>query len=141
VFIDACATTFGEAHTLGRNVLVGMQSEEFAEFVQSTEYRAAFFSCSPAQQSYSWPGLQHGIWTYHLLRAFRGQDERAFERDRCITGNSLQNYLSVSVPAFITKETDIQASQRPYAELAANGAFEILQVPEGTVLAERAATG
>jgi hypothetical protein len=133
VFIDACATSFADANTLGRNILVGMHSEEFADFVKSTDYRAAFFSCSPTQQSYSWPGLQHGIWTYHLLRAFRGQDEAAFERDRRITGNSLHHYLSVRVPAFIAKETDIQATQRPYAELAANGAFEILHVPEGTV--------
>jgi hypothetical protein len=98
VFIDACATTFGDADKLGRNLLVGMQPEEFAEFVTSTDYRAAFFSCSPAQQSYSWPGVQHGIWTYHVLRAFKGQDEAAFERDRRITGNSLHAYLSVSVP-------------------------------------------
>jgi hypothetical protein len=135
VFIDACATTFGDADTLGRNVLIGMRPDEFAEFVKATEYRAAFFSCSPTQQSYSWPGLQHGIWTYHLLRAFRGQDGDAFERDRRITGHSLHTYLAVSVPAFIKNETDIQASQRPYAELA-HGVFEILHVPEGAVPAD-----
>lgn len=137
VFIDACATTFGDADTLGRNVLVGMRSDEFDEFVESTEFRAAFFSCSPAQQSYSWPGVKHGIWTYHLLRAFRGQDVAAFERERRITGHSLHTYLSVSVPAFISKETDIKASQKPYSVLASNGAFEILQVPEGTLHGDR----
>jgi hypothetical protein len=136
VFIDACATTFGDGNAPGRNVLLGMHSDEFAEFVKSTDYRAAFFSCSLTQQSYSWPGLKHGIWTHHLLRAFSGQDEAAFERDRCITGNSLQTYLAVSIPAFIAKETDIKASQRPYAELAANGAFEILHVLEGTAAAD-----
>ena len=115
MFIDACATTFGDEHKLGRNVLVGMQPEEFAEFVKSTDYRAAFFSCSPAQQSYSWPKVKHGIWTHQLLRALRGQDDRAFARDRCITGASLQGYLAVSVPEFIANETDISAKQRPYA--------------------------
>lgn len=137
VFIDACATTFGEADKLGRNVLVGMQPEEFAEFVKSTDYRAAFFSCSPAQQSYSWPKVQHGIWTYHLLRALRGQDDRAFARDRRITGNSLHGYLAVSIPAFIANETDITAKQRPYAVLASSGDFEILHVPETAVFNEQ----
>ena len=136
VFIDACATTFGDADTLGRNVLQGMRPEEFSAFVRSTDYRAAFFSCSPNQQSFSSEKLQHGIWTHYLLRALSGQDEAAFERDRCITGNSLHTYLAVSVPAFITNETDFKTNQRPHAELAANGAFEILHVPESTVPAD-----
>ena len=64
VFIDACATTFGDADTLGRNVLQGMRPEEFSVFVRLTDYRAAFFSCSPNQQSFSSEKLQHGIWTH-----------------------------------------------------------------------------
>ena len=127
VFIDACATPL--ADNLGRNVLAGMKPEEFANFVQSSEYRAAFFACSQAQQSYSWPGVKHGIWTYHLLRGLRGEDERAFARERRITGNSLQTYLAVSVPEFIRQQTDLKVEQRPYAELATHGDFEIINVP------------
>ena len=109
VFIDACATTFGDTDTLGRSILEGMRPDEFAAFVQATEYRAAFFSCSPTEQSFSSPKLQHGIWTYHLVRTLRGQDAAAFERDRCITGNSLHTYLAVRVPEFIMNETDLKA--------------------------------
>jgi hypothetical protein len=134
VFIDACASSFGDPNT--RNVLLDMQPEEFAAFVKTAEYRAAFFSCSPAQESYSSVKIQHGIWTYHLLQAFRGEDEAAFERDRSITGHSLQNFLARSVPEFITKKTDIKASQRPYAVMASNGAFEILRVPEKAIADE-----
>jgi hypothetical protein len=106
-----------------------MKREEFDAFVQSTEYCGAFFSCSPAQQSYSSEKVKHGIWTYHLLKAFRGEDAAAFERDRLITGHSLQNYLTLRVPDFIAKKTQIKDIQRPYAVLAANGAFEILNLP------------
>ncbi len=130
VFIDACASTFIVPGS--RSVLQGMKREEFDAFVQSTEYCGAFFSCSPAQQSYSSEKLKHGIWTYHLLQAFRGQDAAAFERDRLITGHSLQNYLTLRVPDFIVKKTEIKDLQRPYAVLAANGAFEILNLPEST---------
>ena len=128
VFIDACASTFIAPGA--RSVLQDMRREEFDAFVQSTEYCGAFFSCSPAQQSYSSEKVQHGIWTYHLLKAFRGEDVGAFERDRLITGHSLQNYLTLRVPEFIAKKTEIKDSQRPYAVLAANGAFEILNAPE-----------
>ncbi len=37
VFIDACASTLGESGMLGRSVVVGMQRDEFAEFVTSTD--------------------------------------------------------------------------------------------------------
>jgi hypothetical protein len=130
IFIDACASTFGEANA--RNILQELKLEEFADFVKSTAYCAAFFSCAPGQQSYSSEKVKHGIWTYHLLKAFRGEDESVFERDRRITGQSLQNYLALRVPEFIAKRTALNAIQRPYAELAANGAFEITRIPEGT---------
>jgi uncharacterized caspase-like protein/tetratricopeptide (TPR) repeat protein len=134
VFIDACASTFSAPGT--RSLLHDMRREEFDAFVQSTEYCGAFFSCSPAQQSYSSETVQHGIWTYHVLKAFRGEDVAAFERDRLITGHSLQNYLTLRVPEFIAKKTEIRDSQRPYAVLAANGAFEVLNVPETSVTDE-----
>ena len=112
---------------------MGMQRGEFAEFVTSTDYAAAFFSCSPTQKSYPSQAVGHGIWTHHLLRAFRGQESTAFARDRCITGESLRDYLAVSVPTFIREQTTIKDEQNPYAILAANGAFEILNVPESTL--------
>lgn len=53
------------------------------------------------------------IWTYYVLKAFRGEDVAAFERDRRITGHSLQNYRTLRVPEFIAKKTAIKDSQRP----------------------------
>lgn len=128
LFIDACASTFGDLNT--RSLLSDMKAEEFAAFVKSAEYRAAFFSCSPGQRSYSSAKVKHGIWTYHLLQALGGAENSAIERDRCITGQSLHNYLVVSVPNFIREKTDIKDHQRPYAELAGGGTFEILTLPK-----------
>lgn len=134
VFIDACASTFGDADTLGRRVLEDMKDEEFVELIQTSEYCAAFFSSSPGQQSYPSRKVQHGIWTYQLLRALKGEDERAFEHDRYITGRSLQNYLRVSVREFVAKNTSLTTIQQPYALCASNGEFEILNVPENSVI-------
>jgi hypothetical protein len=45
--------------------------------------------------------LGHGIWTYHLLRALRGEELESVERDGLITSNSLQSYLAKMVPATV----------------------------------------
>jgi hypothetical protein len=71
----------------------------------------------------------HGIWTYHLILALQGDAEGALDRNRFITGESLKNYLTVAVPAYIRTNTNIQAAQRPYAILSSNGPFSIRQVP------------
>jgi hypothetical protein len=130
VFIDACATNFADKQAFSRDVFAGMRKQEFAEFVASTDYAGAFFSCSPTERSHSSPTLQHGIWTYHLVEALQGNAQAAFDRDRRITGDSLKNYLAVTVPKFIREKTQLKAKQRPYAVMASNGAFEILHLPE-----------
>ena len=71
----------------------------------------------------------NGIWTYHLIQALQGDVEGALDRDRFITGESLKNYLTVAVPAYIRTNTKIQGAQRPYAILSSNGPFCIRQVP------------
>jgi hypothetical protein len=130
VFIDACASDITDKESLTRDIFVGMRSEEFADFIASTDYAGAFFSCSPYERSYPSNMLQHGIWTYHLVSALRGEAADAIDRDRRITGESLRNYLAVSVPRFIREKTTMKANQRPYAIIASNGAFEIFHVPE-----------
>lgn len=51
-----------------------------------------------------------GIWTYHLIQALQGDAEGALDRDRFITGDSLKNYLTVAIPAYIRANTKIQAA-------------------------------
>ena len=110
--------------------------------MQSTDHAAAFFACSPNEKAYPSDALMHGIWTYHLIQALQGDAEGALDRDRFITGESLKNYLTVAVPAYIRANTKIQAAQRPYAILSSNGPFSIRQVPpsDGTKPAAPVAT-
>ena len=49
----------------------------------------------------------HGIWTFHLIQALQGDAERAIDRERFITGDSLKNYLSLAVPIYIRDHTTI----------------------------------
>jgi len=129
VFIDACAADLKTSVEQARDMVSDLTPTEFEALVQSTDHAAAFFACSPNEKAYPSDALMHGIWTYHLIQALQGDAEGALDRDRFITGESLKNYLTVAVPAYIRTNTKIQAAQRPYAILSSNGPFSIRQVP------------
>jgi hypothetical protein len=129
VFIDACAADLKTSIVQGRDIVSDLTRGEFEALVQSTDHAAVFFACSPNEKAYPSDTLMHGIWTYHLIQALQGDAEDALDRYRFITGESLKNYLTVAVPAFIRENTKIQVPQRPYAILSSNGPFSIRQVP------------
>ena len=129
VFIDACAAYLKTSIVQARDIVSDMTRSEFEALVQSTDHAAVFFACSPNEKAYPSDTLKHGIWTYHLIQALQGDAEGALDRDRFITGESLKNFLTVEVPAYIRANTKIQATQRPYAILSSNGPFSIRQVP------------
>ena len=134
IFIDACAAGLQEKTAYSRDILTDMSSAEFEELLKSSSYSAAFFSCSPMQRSYSSEKLHHGIWSHYLLKALTGEARDAIQKDRWITGDSLKNFLLVSVPKFIREETTIREQQKPYAVLSSNGPVEILQIPEPALI-------
>jgi hypothetical protein len=129
VFIDACAASLKTNLAQARDLISDLTSNEFEALVRSTDHSAAFFACSPNEKAYPSDSLQHGIWTFHLIKALRGEAEDAFHRERWITGDSLRNYLALAVPAFIRASTKIQGEQKPFAILGSNGLFGIHQVP------------
>jgi hypothetical protein len=126
VFIDACAE---KLEGFGRSVIRPIDAEEFAAFV-AARFHAVFMSCEPGQKSFPSAELEHGIWTYFLLKALRGQADEALGPDRFLTGVGLQNYLRREVSAFVAKGTPERA-QRPYAQIGSSGSFAIREVPEG----------
>jgi uncharacterized caspase-like protein len=129
VFIDACAANLQTNLVQARDLISDLTSNEFEALVRSTDHSAAFFACSPNEKAYPSDSLQHGIWTFHLIKALRGEAEDALHRERWITGDSLRNYLALAVPAFIRASTKIQGEQRPFAILGSNGLFGIHRVP------------
>jgi hypothetical protein len=142
VFIDACAADLKTSVEQARDMVSDLTPMEFEALVQSADHAAVFFACSPNEKAYPSDALMHGIWTYHLIQALQGDAEGALDRDRFITGESLKNYLTVAVPAYIRANTKIQGAQRPYAILSSNGPFSIRQVPpsDGAKPASPAAT-
>lgn len=130
VFIDACAADLKAKAPQARDIISDMNPVEFDALVRSSLQSGIFFACSPNQKAYPSKLLQHGIWTYHLLKALGGEAESAIHRDGWITGDSLRNYLAAAVPDFIRTRTEIRGQQKPYAILGSDGVFGIHQIAE-----------
>ena len=128
IFLDCCATNLNK-NTQGRDMLSSMNIKEFENFIKPNKYRALFMSCSPGQKSYPNNSLEHGIWTWHLIEALKGNMPAAIQRNNYITDASLKNYLSAAIPDFITNNTTISDKQRPYAEIASTNEFLIRKLP------------
>jgi uncharacterized caspase-like protein len=68
VFIDACAADLKAHAPKARDIISDMNPAEFDTLVRSTHQSGIFFACSPNEKAYPSKILQHGIWTYHLLK-------------------------------------------------------------------------
>lgn len=128
VFIDSCSTSISDSLN-ARDLISSMSTKEFEEFGNSSKYNALFCSCSPGEKSYPSKKLEHGIWTWHLIEALKGNMPAAIFKDIFITDTSLQNYLRKAIPSFITKETVIKATQTPYSKVSSSNTFTIRQIP------------
>jgi hypothetical protein len=128
IFLDCCSS-FLKDGLKSRDVLSDLDDGEFGNFVTPANYHAVFMSCSPGEKSYPDDTLKHGIWTWHLTEALSGNAEGAIVKDIYITDTSLKNYLSYTVPRYITKSTTIRATQNPFAKVHAKNDFLIRKLP------------
>jgi len=132
LFLDACSTLLTDS-LLSRDLISSMNLNEFKDFADIKSFYALFCSCSPGEKSFPSEKLKHGIWTWHLIEALKGKVPAAIFNDVFITDTSLQNYLSKSVPEFITKETLIKTTQKPFAEVSSSNTFIIRELPPSIV--------
>lgn len=130
-FLDCCHST---QFSFGRAI-----HDDFEQVATSGcsagEYTAVFAAAGENEEAYPVPALQHGCWTYYLLKALSGNDLRAFRGvSRRITINSLQSYLKEKVTARVLAE--YQQKQTPYIWGTYSDDEVIVELPEteGTVL-------
>jgi hypothetical protein len=127
IFLDTCSKHISD-DILSREVISNINEKELELILKQSEFCGTYISCSPGEKSYSDDNLQHGIWTYHLLEALRGQDKSLLVENKYITDVALRDYLRRSVPQFISEKTDIRDSQTPYAKLMSSNSFVIHEV-------------
>jgi len=127
-FVDACATEL-TAIAPTRDVISDLNAAELKSFLKSATFNAFFLSCKPGQKSYPSDAHQHGVWTYFLLKALRGEDEKALGPGRSLTDVGLRDYLRKEVPRYITREMTVKGQQTPQAHITASNTFAIRDVP------------
>lgn len=137
IFIDACAQNLNTGSD-ARDVITDLKDKELKAFLSLENYAAVYLSCAPGQKSYSNKSLGHGIWTYHVLQAFRGKAEQAIGPDNYLTDSSLKDYLSVAVPKYIRQKTNIRGIQKPMAMISASNTFALCQFEDTpTIIADK----
>lgn len=90
-----------------------MQDEEFVSFCAESECHMAFAACRADESSYISNQLNHGIWSYHVIEAFKGNAPLALARGRFLTASSLLDYLSIEVPKTIRRNYNDGRTQTP----------------------------
>jgi uncharacterized caspase-like protein len=128
-FVDACAAGFAPL-VKARDVVSDLSDAELAEFLTTASYCGLFLSCEPGQRSYPSDEFRHGIWTYFLLKALRGEVEDALGPGRFLTDAGLRDYLRREIPAYLTRSTERRERQRPQAMITASNTLAIREVPE-----------
>ena len=90
IFLDTCSTNIIDKFP-SREAISNLNQKELDILVKQSKYCATFFSCSPGEKSYSDDNLQQGIWTYHLIKAIKGEEKSILTNDKFIIDASLYN--------------------------------------------------
>jgi hypothetical protein len=132
LFVDACAVELSKA-AKGRGIMHDLDAGEIEEMLDEADYIGVFLSCSPGEKSYGAPALKHGVFTAHLLQAFRGEVSDALESDRWLTDVSLRDWITREVKRYVTRAMQVSGQQTPRAMLNSPQSFRIrhVQKPAG----------
>lgn len=129
LFIDACAEKM-KKDVFSRSLILELSDTQIAHELEGEDYVGVFLSCSDGEKSHSSKVIGHGIFTWHLLRALRGEDPRALAKGRWLTDVSLRDWLRSEIRSFITTRTNIRGTQTSRAVLNSAHTFRIRHVPE-----------
>ncbi|MEL1248580.1 caspase family protein [Flavobacterium helocola] len=127
IFLDSCST-YLKNNIVARDLISNFNNRELENFLKSEKYHAIFMSCSPGEKSYPNDVLKHGIWTWHLIEALKGNVPEVILKDEFITDTTLKNYLSDSVPKYITQKTIFRNTQKPFAKINSSNDFLIRKI-------------
>lgn len=127
LFIDACHSELS-ANSSIRSPLSKFSTEALINETSDSEYLVCFSACSKNQKSHSSKALGHGIWSYYLIQALKGDVPQVIE-ERSINSSKLQDYLQDVVPKHVRKEYGSNTRQTPRMSGSATSSFEVLILP------------
>jgi hypothetical protein len=112
-FIDACESTI----KLGsrKKSIDRFSLSEITAYIKRTSYSCVFSATSHKGVADIIPDKKHGIWSFFLLKALRGEEPKALKDEHLLTNHSLQTFLNISVLKHCKTSTiacDIQLSYK-----------------------------
>jgi hypothetical protein len=113
LLLDCCHSGFEIDDSMRGLLTEEMMDDEFTAFCDESEYHMAFASCRLDEKSYPSSHFKHGIWSHHVIQAYRGEEPKALERKRFLTASSLRDYLSKEVPRTLRHTVVGTATQNP----------------------------
>lgn len=116
LLIDACRNDPQSALSRSR-ATVNLESITRPQREAIPEGIVALFSCSPGQQSYEHPQLQHGIFFHHLLKGWNGESD--LDRDGRITFDELAGFVKRETTTYARRQLDVL--QTPHLKSDASG--------------------
>ena len=135
-FLDCCHSGM---HLVdgSRGFLETLSKEELKEHFANSAFRVVFSSCDKDQKS--WPSYQfkHGYWTFHVLKALRGEEPRILDDSGRLRSAELQDYLAVEVPKQIALQRTERRLQTPKMFGDSSGTFVVADL--SALLAKRQA--
>jgi uncharacterized caspase-like protein len=140
LFLDACHSGATNLKS-DRSVLDTMSGAEIKEYFAKAEHKICFAACKFNQTSISSGKLKHGIWTYYLLKALRGEVKVALQGGRFLTATKLQDYLQTEVPLAAKAARTDGHKQTPIVFGAQTGEFHIADLKELFDKKEQVASG
>lgn len=123
-FLDCCHSGMKVADE-GRDILETMSHEELKHYFSTAEFCAVFSSCGKGEKSYPSHDYKHGYWTYHLLRALRGEEPDVLDKAAHLRSTDLQNYLRLEVPKQVALKGSGTRSQTPTMYGDVSGTFVV----------------
>ncbi|MDB6021534.1 MAG: hypothetical protein JWQ04_1391 [Pedosphaera sp.] len=114
LFLDACQSGL-PINSGMRSICGNFSADELIAFCRDSEFHFAFASCKVDQSSYSAGALSHGVWSYCVINALKGEVKEALEKGCLVTNTSLQSYLSDEVPRTLRKTVAGSVAQTPCA--------------------------
>lgn len=137
ILLDCCHSGFEIDESMRGLLTQEMMDDEFSDFCGESEYHMAFASCRLDEKSYPSRDLKHGIWSYHVIQAYRGEATKALNRKRFLTASSMRDYLSDAVPRTLRRTVAGIATQNP--RVWGDMSREFILADLGDVLARREA--
>jgi uncharacterized caspase-like protein len=124
LFLDCCESGIKATDGM-RGIYDNLKVHELEQFLDNAKHCVCLTACRSDENSWSSNKLHHGIWTFHVIEAFKGEAPLALERGRFLTANSLQNYLKAEVPRTLLKTYTNRKDQTPWMYGASAGDFKL----------------